>query len=58
MLKGIDFPRTRDELVDSVGDDARQEREILERLPDREYRDAADVARNAPGYGGKWTGWR
>ena len=36
-LKGVDFPCTRDE--------APQVREILENLPDREYRDAAEVAR-------------
>ncbi len=44
-LKGVDFPKTRDELVEGVSDDAQQEREILKRLPEREYRDAAEVAR-------------
>ena len=44
-LKGVDFPCARDELVDAVSDEAPQVREILENLPDREYRDAAEVAR-------------
>lgn len=44
-LRGVDFPRTRDELVDRMGDEAQPVREILERLPNREYRDAAEVAR-------------
>ncbi|MBS9402249.1 DUF2795 domain-containing protein [Halomonas sp. TRM85114] len=44
-LKGVDFPKSRDELVDRMGDEAQPVRDILERLPDREYRDAAEVAR-------------
>ncbi|SFU74068.1 DUF2795 domain-containing protein [Halomonas korlensis] len=44
-LKGVDFPRTRDGLLDRVGDEAQPVREILEQLPNREYRDAAEVAR-------------
>ncbi|WP_277809730.1 DUF2795 domain-containing protein [Chromohalobacter canadensis] len=44
-LKGVDFPKTRDKLIDAVDEDAQQVREILGRLPDKEYRDAAEVAR-------------
>lgn len=43
-LKGVDFPKTRSGLADAVSDDEREVRDIIKRLPDREYRDAADVA--------------
>lgn len=44
-LQGVDFPKTRDKLIAAVAKDAQQVREILGRLPDRKYRDAAEVAR-------------
>ncbi|MDI5936486.1 DUF2795 domain-containing protein [Halomonas kalidii] len=44
-LEGVEFPQARSDLVDAVDDDDREVRNILERLPDREYRDAAEVAR-------------
>jgi hypothetical protein len=44
-LKGVGFPKRRGELVDAMDDEAQEVRSIIERLPDREYRDAAEVAR-------------
>lgn len=44
-LKGVDFPKRRGELLDAISDDEQEVRSIVERLPDREYRDAAEVAR-------------
>nr|WP_299239798.1 DUF2795 domain-containing protein [uncultured Halomonas sp.] len=46
-LKGVDFPKTRRELIEAVddGENAGEVRDILEQLPDQEYRDAAEVAR-------------
>lgn len=44
-LKGVDFPKTRKQLVDVLGDDERKVRDIIQRLADQEYRDAAEVAR-------------
>lgn len=44
-LRGIDFPKRRGELVDAVNSEDREIRDIIEQLPQREYRDAAEVAR-------------
>ncbi|MCR9110304.1 MAG: DUF2795 domain-containing protein [Rhodobacteraceae bacterium] len=45
-LSGIAYPATRDALVEHARDNGADEiADILEALPDREYRDAADVAR-------------
>lgn len=45
-LKGIELPKSRNALAEAVGgDDQREIREIIQQLPDREYRDAAEVAR-------------
>lgn len=44
-LKGVGFPKTHSELVDAVSDEDRDVRDIIARLPEREYRDAAEVAR-------------
>lgn len=44
-LKGIDFPKTRNELVDTLNDDNPEIYGIMQQLPDQEYRDAAEVAR-------------
>lgn len=42
-LGGVDFPKRRDELVEAAeGDEIKR---ILEDLPDKQYRDAAEVAR-------------
>ncbi|MFD2191609.1 DUF2795 domain-containing protein [Pistricoccus aurantiacus] len=42
-LKGVEFPKTRGELGDAVDND--EVRDIVEQLPDQEYRDAAEVGR-------------
>lgn len=44
-LKGVDFPKTRSELVDTLSDSHREVGAIIQRLPEHEYRDAAEVAR-------------
>jgi len=45
-LSGIDYPASRDGLARYARDrDAAEIAEIVEEMPDREYRDAADVAR-------------
>ncbi|MEA2119938.1 DUF2795 domain-containing protein [Halovibrio sp. HP20-50] len=44
-LKGVEFPKTRSELVDALSEDKQQVRNIIQRLSDQEYRDAAEVAR-------------
>ncbi len=44
-LKGVDFPKSLSELVDAIDDREREVRDIIRRLPDGEYRDAAEVAR-------------
>ncbi|NIC06596.1 DUF2795 domain-containing protein [Billgrantia bachuensis] len=44
-LQGIDFPKRHDELIDAVRGEEREVRDIVERLPERQYRDAAEVAR-------------
>jgi len=45
-LKGVAFPKTRDELVDSVKHyDQADIMDVLRELPNQEYRDAAEVAR-------------
>jgi len=44
-LKGVDFPKRRSELVEAISDDDHEVRNIIEMLKDREYRDAAEVAR-------------
>lgn len=45
QLKGIDFPATKDDLIEQALDNgvASEVAEILEELPDREYDDMADV---------------
>ena len=42
-LKGVGFPKSRDELGKAVDND--EVRDIIEQLPEQEYRDAAEVAR-------------
>ncbi|SEM08156.1 DUF2795 domain-containing protein [Halomonas daqiaonensis] len=44
-LRGVAFPKERSELIEAIDDDNREVRGIVERLPAREYRDAAEVAR-------------
>lgn len=44
-LKGVEFPKGRSELLDAIDDANRKVRSVVERLPAREYRDAAEVAR-------------
>ncbi len=44
-LKGVDFPKGRSDLLAAINDENREVRGIVEQLPDREYRDAAEVAR-------------
>lgn len=44
-LKGIDFPKTRSELVSTLSDDEEEVHDIVSQLPNQEYRDAAEVAR-------------
>lgn len=44
-LKGVDFPKSRDALADAVSEDERDVRNIIQQLPERSYRDAAEVAR-------------
>lgn len=45
-LKGVSFPRMRNELEEAVsGDDQQEVRRVIQQLPAREYRDAAEVAR-------------
>lgn len=44
-LKGVSFPKRRNELLEAMGSEPQEVRNIVERLPDREYRDAAEVAR-------------
>ena len=47
-LKGIDFPASRDQLLNSIdSNDERQQEvvDIIKSLPDQAYRDAAEVAR-------------
>ncbi|XKH59214.1 DUF2795 domain-containing protein [Halomonas sediminis] len=44
-LKGVEFPKKRSELVDTLSDEEQEVRDIIQQLPDREYRDAAEVAR-------------
>lgn len=45
-IAGIDFPKTRDELVDfASGEGSPEAIDILESLPDRQYRDSAEVSR-------------
>mgnify|MGYP006295360043 CR=1 FL=1 len=45
-LSGIDYPASRDALIRHARDrGADESADIVQELPDREYRDAADVAR-------------
>lgn len=44
-LAGVTFPKGRKALCDAIDDDDREVRRIVEQLPAREYRDAAEVAR-------------
>ena len=45
-LEGVDFPKTRDELVESVRQrDQGDVTDVLGELPDQEYQDAAEVVR-------------
>lgn len=44
-LQGVAFPKGRNALLDAIDDGEREVRDIVEQLPDQEYRDAADVAR-------------
>ncbi|CAM4221543.1 DUF2795 domain-containing protein [Vreelandella rituensis] len=44
-LKGVEFPKTRSELIDTLSGDEQEVRAIIKQLPDDEYRDAAEVAR-------------
>lgn len=44
-LAGVDFPMTKQALIESSGDADKDILEILEDLPEGEYRDAAEVAR-------------
>lgn len=45
-IKGIDFPKPRDGLIRAVSENSDPEIiDILQQLPDREYRDSAEVAR-------------
>lgn len=44
-LAGVSFPKRHDELVQAASGADENVLEILEELPDKEYRDAADVAR-------------
>lgn len=44
-LKGVSFPKRRSDLLDAMGNADQEVRSIVESLPDREFRDAAEVAR-------------
>lgn len=44
-LKGVEFPKGRSGLLAAIDDQDSEVRGIVEQLPDREYRDAAEVAR-------------
>lgn len=44
-LKGVEFPRSRNELAEAVDEEHRDVKDIIKHLPDQQYRDAAEVAR-------------
>lgn len=44
-LKGIEFPQSRSGLAETLGNDQQKVKDIIQRLPDQQYRDAAEVAR-------------
>lgn len=44
-LKGVTFPKNQCELVNAIREDNREIRDILQQLPAKKYRDAAEVAR-------------